>query len=161
MACPYLLECSSCQHTSLYLLAESRGLLICYFVSEYQPVMSITTNCALQSTLQLSVSQVNDLMLVRQLYVTKRQLASQKRAQLMAQLQEEDLNPIDDAVNVAELGAELQKNACEEHRMLHSVAIVIYCGVSPPFILLAVYSIAESSFPRRHANLPNASAVQA
>lgn len=80
--------------------------------------------------LQLSVSQINDLMLVRQLYVTKRHMASQRRAELLAQLQEEDLNPIDDAIKVAQLGAGLQKNACEEHRMLHSVGIVMYCGVS-------------------------------
>ena len=68
-------------------------------------------------------------MLLRQLYFSKRQAAASRKAELMAQLQQEGVNPLEGAMRTAELGAELQRNATEEHQMLNSIAASLYCGV--------------------------------
>lgn len=83
----------------------------------------------MQSVLKLSQEQIQDLELLRRLYLTRRRQLAKQRKNLMAAIQKEMPNPVDSVAKVAELGAQLQQNATEDHQIIHSMSRAVYCGV--------------------------------
>ncbi|KAL0038850.1 hypothetical protein WJX79_010660 [Trebouxia sp. C0005] len=79
--------------------------------------------------LDLSDVQLEDLMLLRQLYVTRRYLLSVKRLELMAGAQEKTPHPVDSVTRMSELATHLQQNASEDHNLLYNMSRAFYCGV--------------------------------
>ncbi|KAL0024958.1 hypothetical protein WJX77_006344 [Trebouxia sp. C0004] len=82
-----------------------------------------------QGLLDLSDAQLEDMMLLRQLYVTRRHLLSVKRLELMAGAQEKMPHPLDSVTRMSELATHLQKNASEDHDLLYNMSRAFYCGV--------------------------------
>jgi hypothetical protein len=83
-----------------------------------------------QGLLDLSDAQLEDLMLLRQLYVTRRHLLNVKRLELMVGAQEKMPHPVDSVTKMSELATHLQKNASEDHNLLYNMSRAFYCGVS-------------------------------
>ena len=83
-----------------------------------------------QGLLDLSDAQLEDLMLLRQLYVTRRHLLSVQRVELMADAQEKMPHPADIVPRMSVLATHLQKNASEDHNLLYNMSRAFYCGVS-------------------------------
>ncbi len=83
-----------------------------------------------QGLLDLSDAQLDDLMLLRQLYVTRRHLLNEKQLELMAGAQEKMPHPVDSVTRMSELATHLQKNASEDHNLLYNMSRAFYCGVS-------------------------------
>lgn len=79
--------------------------------------------------LDLSDGQLEDLMLLRQLYVTRRHLLSVQRVELMAGAQEKMPHPADIVPRMSVLATHLQKNASEDHNLLYNMSRAFYCGV--------------------------------
>jgi hypothetical protein len=84
----------------------------------------------MQGLLDLSDAQLEDLMLLRQLYGTRRHLLNVKRLELMAGAQEKMAHPVDSVTRMSELATHLQKNASEDHNLLYNMSRAFYCGVS-------------------------------
>jgi len=99
-----------------------------------------------QGLLDLSDAQLEDLMLLRQLYVTRRHLLNVKRVELMAGAQEKMPHPVDSVTRMSELAAHLQKNASEDHNLLYNMSRAFYCGVSTTASAgLGVHNLAGTS----------------
>ena len=82
-----------------------------------------------QALLDLSRDQLEDLMLLRQLYITKRHLLNEKQSKLMASGQQKSAHPLDSVNRMTDLAAQLMDNAAEEHTLLYKVSRAFYCGV--------------------------------
>ncbi len=83
-----------------------------------------------QGLLDLCDAQLEDLMLLRQLYVTRRHLLNVQRVELMAGAQEKMAHPVDSVTRTSELATHLQQNASEDHNLLYNMSRAFYCGVS-------------------------------
>lgn len=105
------------------------------FLLHYKQKYVLLCRCSrqqrcMQGLLDLSDAQLEDLMLLRQLYVTRRHLLSVKRLELMAGAQEKMPHPVDSVTRMSELATHLQKNASEDHNLLYNMSRAFYCGVS-------------------------------
>lgn len=94
------------------------------------PLQMLHVSKGVQGLLDLSDVQLEDLMLLRQLYVTRRYLLSVKRLELMAGAQEKTPHPVDSVTRMSELATHLQQNASEDHNLLYNMSRAFYCGVS-------------------------------
>ncbi|DBA86282.1 hypothetical protein WJX77_007619 [Trebouxia sp. C0004] len=82
--------------------------------------------------LALSDEQVQDIMLLRQLYHNKLALLSMERKELvnqMAMLEQEEQHPAEHVVTVSDLSKCLKDNVDENHQTLYRVARVLYRGI--------------------------------
>lgn len=79
--------------------------------------------------LDLCDAQLEDLMLLRQLYVTRRHLLNVQRVELMAGAQEKMAHPVDSVTRTSQLATHLQQNASEDHNLLYNMSRAFYCGV--------------------------------
>jgi len=87
-----------------------------------------------QILLALSDEQIQDIMLLRQLYHNKVALLSMERKELvnqMAMLEQEEQHPAEHVVTVSDLSKCLKDNVDENHQTHYRVARVLYRGVSP------------------------------
>ena len=86
----------------------------------------------LQSLLALTEDQVQDLMLMRQLYLTKRGLLAMERKALVDQMGSGDgamPHPSDNITKMADLATCLKENAAEDHYVHRRVARAAFRGV--------------------------------
>ena len=83
----------------------------------------------MQAILDLSRDQLEDLMLLRQLYITRRHLLNETQSKLMAGGQQKSAHPLDSVMRMSDLAAQLVENAAEEHTLLYKVSRAFYCGV--------------------------------
>ena len=99
-------------------------------------VWQTTTDCNLQpqNLLGLTEDQVQDLMLMRQLYLTKRGLLVMERKALVDQMASGDggmPHPSDNITRMADLATCLKENAAEDHHVHRKVARAAFRGVRP------------------------------
>ena len=83
----------------------------------------------LQTLLNLSEEQVQDLMLLRRLFIVKRLLLSTQRARLTARMQEQSPDLISDALKASSIATQLGNNAAQDRQMFHRFTWGVYCGV--------------------------------
>lgn len=83
-----------------------------------------------QGLLLLSEAQLEDIMLLRQLFLTKRCLLRAKRDQLMVATPEPHLHPSENVTRMTDLAEELKDNASKDQRLLYQMSRAFYCGVS-------------------------------
>lgn len=79
--------------------------------------------------LGLSKDQMKDMMLLRQLYLTRRHLLRMKRSELMAGGHGGTAQPTHDAPRSSDLAILLKENAFDDHHLLYNMTRAIYCGV--------------------------------
>ncbi len=87
----------------------------------------------MQILLALSDEQVQDIMLLRQLYHNKLALLSMERRELvnqMALLEQEEQHPAEHVVTGSDLSKCLKDNVDEKHQTHYRVARVLHRGVS-------------------------------
>lgn len=88
----------------------------------------------LQGLLALTDDQLRDLMLMRQLYLTKRGLLAMERKALVNQMGSNEgsmPHPSDNITKMADLATCLKENAAEDHHVHRKVARAVYRGVRP------------------------------
>ena len=75
---------------------------------------------------------MHDIMLLRQLFLTKRHHLRTQQAELMASSLEQvpHLHPSENVTRVADLADQLKKNASEDQQLLYTMSRAFYCGVS-------------------------------
>ena len=86
----------------------------------------------LQGLLALTEDQLRDLMLMRQLYLTKRGLLAMERKALVNQMGSNEgsmPHPSDNITKMADLATCLKENAAEDHHVHRKVARAVYRGV--------------------------------
>jgi len=83
-----------------------------------------------QTLLSLSEDQVQDLMLLRRLFIVKRCLLGSQRARLVARMQEPSPDLISDALKASSVATELGNNAAQDRQLFHRFTWGVYCGVS-------------------------------
>jgi len=86
----------------------------------------------LQGLLALTEDQLRDLMLMRQLYLTKRGLLAMERKALVNQMASNEgsmPHPSDNITKMADLATCLKENAAEDHHVHRKVARAVYRGV--------------------------------
>ena len=84
----------------------------------------------LQTLLSLSEDQIQDLMLLRRLYIVKRCLLGSQRARLVARMQEPSPDLISAALKASSVATELGNNAAQDRQLFHRITWGVYCGVS-------------------------------
>ena len=84
----------------------------------------------MQRLLDLSEEQLEDMMLLRKLYVTKRHLLSVRREALMASTRERMPHAIENVTRMSDLASQLKDNASEDHQLLYMMSRAFFCGVS-------------------------------
>ena len=87
----------------------------------------------MQILLAFSDEQIQDIMLLRQLYHNKLALLSMERKELvnqMAMLEQEEQHPAEHVVTVSDISKCLKDNVDENHQTHYRVARVLYRGVS-------------------------------
>jgi len=113
--------------------------------------LPLTTLLVLQSFLGLSQDQVEDLLYIRRLYLTKRGLLAMERNALMA----ETINDgCDKAIPTAresldsltDLASALQQNAMEDYQVYIKVAAAVRRGVSPSHANLNKHAENDSTY---------------
>ena len=77
----------------------------------------------------LSEAQLEDIMLLRKLFLTKRCLLRAKRNQLMLVTPERHLHPSENVTRMTDLAEELKDNASKDQRLLYQMSRAFYCGV--------------------------------
>lgn len=85
-----------------------------------------------QANLELSSAQIEDLLFLRRLFLTRRCVLSVERKNLTRQLAVSDhdvLNPSENMPAVDHLTDRLKDNAAEEHELFYKVARAIFRGV--------------------------------
>ncbi len=82
-----------------------------------------------QGLLDLSDVQLEDLMLLRHLFLTRRHMLKMKRLAQMASTDERTSHPIDNVSQTSDLASQLRDNAVEDHDALCIVTRALYCGV--------------------------------
>ena len=93
---------------------------------------TVTNVLVLQSLLALSEPQVHDLMLMRQLYLTKRGLLVMERKALVNQMAAGEgamPHPSDNITRMADLTTCLKENAAEDHHVHRKIARAVFRGV--------------------------------
>ncbi len=86
-----------------------------------------------QRLLAFSEEQMQDLMLLRRLYVTRRGLHAMERRALISQTpvsQNQIPLPCDNLTQLSDLASQLKKNAENDYRVYHRVACAARRGVS-------------------------------
>jgi len=83
-----------------------------------------------QRLLNLSDDQLQDMMLLRRLYLARRHLLAVKRSEVMASTQEQMPHPIENVTRMSDLAGQLKDNASEDHHLLYNMSRAFYCGVS-------------------------------
>lgn len=84
----------------------------------------------MQRLLDLSEDQLQDMMLMRTLYITKRHLLSVRREELVARTRERMPHPIENVTRMSDLASQLKENASEDHQLLYMMSRAFFCGVS-------------------------------
>jgi len=84
----------------------------------------------LQTLLSLSEDQVQDLMLLRRLFIVKRCLLGSQRARLVARMQKPSPDLISDALKASSVATQLGNNAAQDRQLFHRFTWGVYCGVS-------------------------------
>ena len=87
----------------------------------------------LQRLLAFSDEQMQDLMLLRRLYVTRRGVHAMERRALISQTpvsQNQIPLPCDNLTQLSDLASQLKKNAENDYRVYHRVACAARRGVS-------------------------------
>ncbi len=79
--------------------------------------------------LGLSEHQMKDMMLLRQLYLTRRYLLRMRRSELMAGGHGRTAQPTDDVPRMSDLAILLKENAYDDHHLLYNMTRAFYCGV--------------------------------
>lgn len=90
----------------------------------------------MQSLVDLSREQLDDVLYVRQLYLTKRGLLAEVRNALVAQIHAVSgsiLTAGDSATKLSSLTCELQQNAMQDYLIYIKVCAAVRRGVSLPF----------------------------
>ena len=83
-----------------------------------------------QTVLSLSEEQVQDLMLLRRLFIVKRCLLGSQRARLVVRMQEPSPDLISDALKASSVATQLGNNAAQDRQLFHRFTWGVYCGVS-------------------------------
>ena len=78
----------------------------------------------------MSEAQLQDIMLLRKLFLTKRYLLRAKRNQLMVITSEPHLHPSENVSRMTDLAEQLKDNAAEDQRLLYQMSRAFYCGVT-------------------------------
>ena len=86
----------------------------------------------MQRLLDLSEDQLQDMMLLRKLYITKRHLLSVRREELMIPTLERMPHPIENVTRMSDIASQLKDNASEDHQLLYLMSRAFYCGVCTP-----------------------------
>ena len=75
---------------------------------------------------------MDDVMLLRKLYLTKRHLLRARRDDLIASTREQmpHLHPSENVARMADLADQLKQNASEDQQLLYFTSRAFYCGVS-------------------------------
>lgn len=84
---------------------------------------------SLLGLLGLSDDQLQDMMLLRQLYITRRHILAVHRKELMAGTQEQTPHPIESVTRMSDLANQLKENAWEDHHLLYNMSRAFFCGV--------------------------------
>jgi len=87
----------------------------------------------MQRLLAFTEEQMQDLMLLRRLYVTRRGLHAMERRALISQTpvsQNQIPLPCDNLAQLSDLASQLKKNAENDYRVYHRVACAARRGVS-------------------------------
>ncbi len=95
--------------------------------------------CVVQSLVDLSREQLDDVLYVRQLYLTKRGLLAEVRNALVAEIHAVSgsiLTAGDSATKLSSLTCKLQQNAMQDYLIYIKVCAAVRRGVS---LLLSVY----------------------
>ena len=102
-------------------------------MQEIPVLVSISVSLHVQILLALSDNQVQDIMLLRQLYHNKLGLLRLERKELVSQMtsvEEQAPHPCEHVVTMSDMSTCLKENAYENHQTLYRVARVLYRGVS-------------------------------
>ena len=86
----------------------------------------------MQIVLALSNEQIQDLMLVRLLYHSKRTWLRQQRRQLMSQMsdvEDQSSHPCQHLCVMTDLSKHLKDNSAQNHQLYYRIARVVYRGV--------------------------------
>ena len=93
----------------------------------------LARSCDMQIVLALSDEQVQDLMLVRLLYHSKRTWLRQERRQLLSRMydvEDQSSHPCQHVCEMTDLSKHLKDNSARNHQLYYRVLRVIYRGVS-------------------------------
>lgn len=83
----------------------------------------------LLTVLSLSEEQVQDLMLLRRLFIVKRCLLGSQRARLVVRMQEPSPDLISDALKASSVATQLGNNAAQDRQLFHRFTWGVYCGI--------------------------------
>ena len=84
----------------------------------------------MQGCLCLSSRQVQDLWLVRRVYLLKLHDLNQQQAALASQMPNPSSYPLCDVTRVTSVTAQLRRNAADRYQLVHSFTRAVYFGVS-------------------------------
>ena len=107
--------------------------------------------CPLQVVLNLSESQVQDLLFVRRLNLTKRCILSAERKALMQRMAASEADALDNRSDhlqtVSLLAAQLQQNTAEDRQVYYKLAKALYRGVRPLICLHTLIAVRQPDLP--------------
>ena len=107
--------------------------------------------CPLQVVLNLSESQVQDLLFIRRLNLTKRCVLSAERTALMQRMAASEAEALDNRCDhlqtVSLLTAQLQQNTAEDRQVYYKLAKALYRGVSTLTCLLTLIAVRQPNLP--------------
>ena len=119
--------------------------------TEQQPYVDtaavVDRQCVVQSLVDLSREQLDDVLYVRQLYLTKRGLLAEARNALVAQIHAVSgsiLTAGDSATKLCSLTCKLQQNAMQDYLIYIKVCAAVRRGVSLLICVLTYLLCAES-----------------
>lgn len=115
----------------------------------------------MQSLVELSREQLDDVLYVRQLYLTKRGLLAEARNALVAQIHAVSgsiLTAGDSATKLCSLTCKLQQNAMQDYLIYIKVCAAVRRGVS---LLVCLYTMCYRVVPESlRTSLPNSTSWQ-
>ena len=130
---------------SLSLLSLSLLALILLTPSSLNPSLTESELC-MQMVLNLSQAQVQDLLFLRRLNLTRRCTLSTERKALLHQMAASEAEALDHRSDnlqaVSLMATQLQKNAAEDRQVYYKLARALYRGVSAstcPFLTLVFF----------------------
>ena len=86
----------------------------------------------MQGLLSPSQAKFKDIMILRQLYLTRRHMLHTSRDALIASTrdpQEPRLHPSETVIRMADLANQLKDNASADQKLLYQMSRAFYCGV--------------------------------
>ena len=95
--------------------------------------------CCLQRLLTFSEEQMQDIMQLRRIYVTRRGLHAMERRQLLSKApvsQHQMPLPSENLTQLSDLASQLKKNAADDYRVYHRIACALRRGVSSTCIAI-------------------------